>query len=79
MDNYIVMQTNNDQYVAHSTMKDLEVKLPPDKFVRVHRSYIVSIEKISVMDDSTVVVNEKTIPIGKSYRDAFLAKINTLG
>ncbi|HNR20758.1 MAG TPA: response regulator [Bacteroidia bacterium] len=79
MDNYIVMQTNNDQYVAHSTMKDLEVKLPPEKFVRVHRSYIVSIEKISVMDDSTVVVNEKTIPIGKSYRDAFLAKINTLG
>lgn len=79
MDNYIVMQTNNDQYVAHSTMKDLEVKLPPDKFVRVHRSYIVNIEKISVMDDSTVVVNEKTIPIGKSYRDAFLAKINTLG
>lgn len=79
MDNYIVMQTNNDQYVAHSTMKDLEVKLPFDKFVRVHRSYIVNIEKISVMDDSTVVVNEKTIPIGKSYRDAFLAKINTLG
>jgi DNA-binding LytR/AlgR family response regulator len=59
-------------------MKDVELRLPPNKFARVHRSYIVAMDKISVMDESTVVINEKTIPVGKSYKDSFMNKINLL-
>ncbi|MEP7168294.1 MAG: response regulator [Bacteroidota bacterium] len=78
MDNYVVIQTNDDQFVVHSTMRDIEMKLPPKKFLRVHRSYIIPIDKINVLDENTVMIGDKTIPIGKSYKDAFMDRLNFL-
>lgn len=78
MDNYVIIQTNADQFVIHSTMKDIEQKLPADKFLRVHRSYIIAIDKISVLDENTVLIGDKTIPVGKSYKDAFMNRLNFL-
>jgi|SRR5688572_14037189 len=78
MDNYVIIQTNTDQFVVHSTMKDIESKLPTDKFLRVHRSYIIPIEKINVLDENTVLIGDKTIPVGKSYKDAFMNRLNFL-
>lgn len=78
MDNYVIIQTHNDQFIIHSTMKDIEAKLPVAKFVRVHRSYIIQIDKITILDENTVIVNEKNIPIGKSYRDGFLNRLKFL-
>lgn len=78
LDNYVIIQTNKDQFVVHSTMRDIEAKLPPDKFARVHRSYIVQIDKIGLLEENTVLINEKVIPVGKSYRDAFLKRLNFL-
>jgi PAS domain S-box-containing protein len=78
MDNYVIIQTNTDQFVIHSTMKDIESKLPSDQFIRVHRSYIVSLDKVGVLDENAVMIGDKTIPIGKSYKDAFMNKLNFL-
>jgi PAS domain S-box-containing protein len=78
MDNYVIIQTTSDQFVIHSTMKDIENKLPTSRFLRVHRSYIIPIEKINVLDENTVLIGDKTIPIGKSYKDAFMARLNFL-
>ena len=78
MDNYVIIQTKEDQFVIHATMKDIETKLPPEKFMRVHRSYIIALDKISHMDEGAVVINDKTIPIGKSYKEVFMNRINFL-
>jgi len=78
MDNYVIIQTNSDQFVIHSTMKDIELKLPQTQFLRVHRSYIIPIDKINVLDENTVLIGDKTIPIGKSYKDTFMARLNFL-
>jgi PAS domain S-box-containing protein len=78
MDNYVVIQTNDDQFIVHSTMRDIEMKLPPKKFLRVHRSYIIPIDKINVLDENTVMIGDKTIPIGKSFKDAFMDRLNFL-
>jgi PAS domain S-box-containing protein len=78
MDNYVIIQTTADQFVIHSTMKDIEVKLPTTKFLRVHRSYIIPIDKINVLDENTVLIGDKTIPIGKSYKETFMARLNFL-
>lgn len=78
MDNYVIIQTNTDQFVIHSTMKDIEAKLPSDQFIRVHRSYIVSLDKVGVLDENAVMIGDKTIPIGKSYKEAFMNKLNFL-
>jgi PAS domain S-box-containing protein len=78
MDNYVIIQTGTDQFVIHSTMKDIELKLPSEKFLRVHRSYIIAIEKINVLDENTVLIGDKTIPVGKSYKEAFMNRLNFL-
>jgi PAS domain S-box-containing protein len=78
MDNYVIIQTGNEQFIIHSTMKDIESKLPTNKFLRVHRSYIIPIEKINVLDENTVLIGDKTIPVGKSYKDAFMNRLNFL-
>lgn len=78
MDNYVIIQTSSDQFVIHATMKDIETKLPSEKFLRVHRSYIIPIDKINVLDENTIVIGDKTIPVGKSYKDAFLNRLNFL-
>lgn len=78
MDNYVIIQTGSDQFVIHSTMKDIEMKLPPEKFLRVHRSYIIAVDKINVLDENTVLIGDKTIPVGKSYKDAFMKRLNFL-
>jgi DNA-binding LytR/AlgR family response regulator len=78
MDNYVVIKTDMDQFIIHSTMKDIEIKLPTDKFIRVHRSYIIAIEKISVMDENSILISEKTIPIGKSFKENLMNKLKFL-
>lgn len=78
MDNYVIIQTGSDQFVIHSTMKDIELKLPPEKFLRVHRSYIIAVDKINVLDENTVLIGDKTIPVGKSYKEAFMKRLNFL-
>jgi PAS domain S-box-containing protein len=78
MDNYVIIQTTSDQFVIHSTMKDIELKLPKIRFLRVHRSYIIPLDKINVLDENTVLIGDKTIPIGKSYKETFMARLNFL-
>ena len=78
MDNYVIIQTNTDQFIIHSTMKDVEMKLPSSKFLRVHRSYIIPLEKITVLDENSILIGDKTIPIGKSYKDVFMSRLNFL-
>ncbi len=78
MDNYVIIQTNTDQFIIHSTMKDVEMKLPSSKFLRVHRSFIIPLEKITVLDENSVLIGDKTIPIGKSYKDVFMSRLNFL-
>ena len=78
MDNYVIIKTESDQFIIHSTMKDIEAKLPSSSFVRVHRSYIISLDKINLLDENTVVLADKTIPIGKSYKDNLMNRLNFL-
>ena len=55
-----------------SSLKILETKLPADKFMRVHRSFIVNLEKIDTIDRSRIVFGKKYIPIGDQYKEKFL-------
>ena len=54
-----------------SSLKTLELKLPADKFMRVHRSFIVNLEKIETIDRSRIVFGKKYIPVGDQYKEKF--------
>ncbi|HMN06443.1 MAG TPA: response regulator [Flavobacteriales bacterium] len=75
---YVVINTLNTRYTIHSTMKDIEAKLPESDFMRVHRSFIVRIDKITAIEQSNLVLeNEKKIvPIGGSYKDDLAKRLN---
>ena len=57
-------------------MKGLEETLPSSKFIRIHRSYIIQKNKIDYISKNRVVINNKEIPIGESYKDDFNKIIN---
>jgi DNA-binding LytR/AlgR family response regulator len=75
---YMMVHTAVKRYLIHSTMKNLAAKLPDDQFVRVHRSHIVRIDQIKDIENSTLVIDGKMIPIGGSYYDALIERIQTL-
>ena len=75
---YVVINTAHARYTIHSTMKDIEKKLPVSEFIRVHRSFIVRIDKIVAIDHANVILEDdkKQIPIGGSYKDELSQRIN---
>lgn len=75
---YITIHTPEKRYTVHSTLKAIEAKLDPEKFLRVHRSYIISIETINAIDDSVVAINKQLIPIGAVYKENFKKRLNLL-
>lgn len=75
---YIKVHSSKKVYVTHNTMKKVEETLPSHKFVRIHRSFIVSKDKISNIEQSSVLVEGKVLPVGKSHRSSLLEKMNQL-
>lgn len=75
---YVVINTLNTRYTIHSTMKDIEAKLPESEFLRVHRSFIVRIDKIVAIEQPNLILenDKKVIPIGGSYKDELGKRLN---
>ena len=75
---YVIIHTNDSRYTIHSTMKDIEAKIGSNDFIRVHRSYIVQIDKISAIEYPNLNIEniDKPIPIGGSYREELYTRIN---
>jgi DNA-binding LytR/AlgR family response regulator len=57
------------------TMKGLVETLPENKFMRIHKSYIISTDRISAISRNRVMIGEKWIPVGENYRDVFRSKL----
>jgi two-component system LytT family response regulator len=75
---YITIHTPDKKYTVHSTLKAVEARLDPERFLRVHRSYIISVDTISSIDDSMISINKQLIPIGAVYRENFKKRLNLL-
>jgi DNA-binding LytR/AlgR family response regulator len=60
------------------SLKNIEEKMPADRFIRVHRSYIVSIDKIESIEKKRIKIGNKLIPISDSYDGAFFKAINLM-
>ena len=69
---YVKIATAQKNYVTKSSMKNVEEKLPSDRFIRVHKSYIVNLEKVQAFENNHVVIGENKIPLGANNREEFL-------
>lgn len=82
LENYVVVNTFDNKYTIHFTMKAMISKLPAKMFTRIHRSYIVNLSKIDMIEDNEVIIptstERKNIPIAKSYKDHLMQNINII-
>jgi len=74
---YVIIHTADTRYTVHSTMKDMLNNLPGSEFLRVHRSYIVRVDKIMAIEQNNLIIedNKKIIPVGGSYRDELNSRL----
>ncbi|NQV51559.1 MAG: response regulator [Flavobacteriales bacterium] len=77
---YVVINTAERRYTIHSTMKDIERKMPEKDFIRVHRSFIVRMDKIKEIDHSNVILenDKKVVPVGGSYKELLQQRLNLI-
>jgi len=64
--------------ISHEKISSLEQVLPKDDFLRVHKSFIVATKKIRIIEGNRIFIQEHTIPIGQTYKNNLMRKINKL-
>jgi DNA-binding LytR/AlgR family response regulator len=72
---YVSYYTREKRIIVLQSLKSIEENLPSDRFIRVHRSYIVPIDRIKSLDGNQVQIGDKLIPIGRSYKDDVLKRV----
>jgi two-component system, LytTR family, response regulator len=80
MGNYVAFHYCNKTIVSHFTLKQLETILPKEAFIRVHKSYIVPLNKIESLTGKRLKIESyvKFVPVGLNYKQVFLEKLNAI-
>jgi DNA-binding LytR/AlgR family response regulator len=78
MGDYVKLHTPEKFYAIHTTLKAAEERLPASNFLRVHRSYMVAVNKIDSMESGVLIVNGKPIPVADAYRNSLNKRMNIL-
>jgi DNA-binding LytR/AlgR family response regulator len=68
---YVTIHTRTQKIVTLQRLKSMEEQLPPDKFIRIHHSYIVAVDAIDVIHKGEVQIGPVTIPVSDTYRKSF--------
>lgn len=78
MGDYVKVHTAQKFHVLHSTLKSIEEKLPATRFIRVHRSYIVALQKIDFIQDGVITIGKASIPVAETYKSTLNKRLNLL-
>jgi len=74
---YISIFTKTERIITLQSMKKMEETLPSPQFMRVHKSYIIAIDKIESIERSRITIGNKLVPVGDTYRDDFFKVIES--
>jgi DNA-binding LytR/AlgR family response regulator len=78
MGDYVKVYTPQKFYAIHTTLRAVEDRLPASRFLRVHRSYLVALNKIDTVQDGVLIIGEKPIPVADAYRKSLNNRMNIL-
>lgn len=78
MGDFVKFHTRQKQYLIHIKFKTAEERLPPDKFFRVHRSFLVALDKVDCLQDGGIMIDGRFIPLSDSCRKEFNKRINVI-
>jgi len=74
-DNYVVLHTSGKKFMVYDTLKNMESLLPAADFIRVHKSFIVSLDKVSAVEGSTLKIQQTRIPVSRNLKESVLQRI----
>lgn len=75
---YVRIKTAKSSHIIHSTLKSIDAKLTSDRFLKVHRSFIVNMDKIVDIQENSLVIGEMVIPISRSNKPLLMSRLNFL-
>ncbi|MCD6068774.1 MAG: transcriptional regulator [Bacteroidetes bacterium] len=75
---YINIFTDDKRHTVHMTLKAIEDKLLSEKFYRLHRSYLINLDKIDSVEKETAYINKHPIPIGEQNKQELLKRLNLI-
>jgi two-component system LytT family response regulator len=78
MADYVRIFTKARRYTVYSSMKGMARKLPEERFMRVHRSYIVNLKHIDSIEDNTLGVAGNLVPVGVTYQKSLMSRLKLL-
>jgi DNA-binding LytR/AlgR family response regulator len=67
--NYVIIHTGLEKIITYTSMKSLLATLPPTRFLKIHKSYIVAIDKVSVFGGNSLGIGDRQLPVSKSHRN----------
>lgn len=79
LNEYVGIHTDGKRVVTKASLSRIEEKLPPEGFVRIHKSFIVSLIRVKAFSSTTVEIDGKELPIGRSYKNIVLKTLNYSG
>lgn len=77
-DNYCYIFAKRKKYLVPNTLKFIEQKLDPNIFFRIHRSYLVNLRAVDIIDEQHIVVNKRELPLSKGQKHKLLNRIEML-
>ena len=69
LSDYLKIETTDGTKVTRETISSIELKLPHSRFLRIHRSFIIAIDKIESYSNEEVIIENKSIPISRTYKE----------
>jgi len=75
LQNYVCVHTSKQQIITHSSLKNVVESLPEKDFIQIHKSYVIALKHIESTDNFSVFINDKELPIGATFKEAFFDKI----
>jgi DNA-binding LytR/AlgR family response regulator len=73
---YVQIRTKDDKIITRETMSDMDQQLPSDMFLRIHKSFIINMNKIRTVSYDEITLEEETLPVGRTYRNEVMRQLH---
>src|SRR5215217_1083609 len=75
LQNYVAIHTTNKKHITYLTFSAVEAYLPPEQFIKTHKSYIISIAKVDSIEGNELRIQQHSIPISRNLKESVLEKL----
>jgi DNA-binding LytR/AlgR family response regulator len=75
MQNYVIIHLSGQKHIVYITLAGIQEQLPPDRFIKVHKSFIIALAKVSSIDNNDLLIEQHRVPISRNLREEVVKRI----